>query len=243
MISLDNIDSLPPEDLDKDEILEETKRIAKEIGRLQHIMYAVGKENLLVILQGMDASGKDGTTMKVFGQCSPTGIDVYSFKKPTEPEMNHDFLWRVHQRTPAKGMLVVFNRSHYEDILIQRVHDWIDEERVHLRMDAINAFEKLLIGDNQTHILKFFLHISRDKQREELQERIDQPDKNWKHNPNDWKESAHWEEYRTCYEYAINNSEIPWNIIPADKGWYRNYCVAKHVLKCLQDMNLQLPRL
>lgn len=243
MIKLKDIDTRPPSEIDKDIIKDKTAELRKKIGELQHTMYAAHDKNLLVILQGMDASGKDGTTRAVFGDCTPTGIDVHSFKKPSEEEMNHDFLWRAHKKAPAKGMIMIFNRSHYEDILIQRVHKWIDEDRVNLRMEAINAFEKLLVFDNNTTILKFYLHISEDEQREELQERIDDPYKHWKHNPNDWKESAYWEEYRDAYEYAINESHIPWHIVPADKGWYRNYYVAQKVHDTLLSLDLQLPPL
>jgi PPK2 family polyphosphate:nucleotide phosphotransferase len=243
MIQIKQLPTKAPKVKDKEDILRKTDEMSREIGRLQHVLYAVGKENLLVVLQGMDASGKDGTTMKVFGHCAPTGIDVTAFKKPTEEEMAHDFLWRVHKVAPAKGMIMIFNRSHYEDILIQRVHGWINDEQVALRMEAINAFEKLLNFDNKTTILKFYLHMSMEEQRKELQERIDEPDKNWKHNPNDWKESALWDQYMSCYEYALNNSQIPWHIIPSDQGWYRNYMVAKIVLETLRSLELRLPGL
>jgi polyphosphate kinase 2 (PPK2 family) len=137
----------------------------------------------------MDASGKDGTTRRVFGACSPAGINVVAFKKPSEEEFAHDFLWRIHQHAPAKGMVQVFNRSHYEDVLIQRVHKWISEEHAKKRLESINAFEELLEYDNNTRVLKFYLHISREKQKEELLERLEEPHKNWKHNPNDLKEA------------------------------------------------------
>ena len=241
MIEIRKLETEAPDDLDKDDIRAKTAEMAEEIGRLQHILYATRGKNLLVVLQGMDASGKDGTTIAVFGRCAPTGIDVKAYKKPTEKEMNHDFLWRVHKHAPAKGMIMVFNRSHYEDILIQRVHEWIDEKHVAKRMQAINAFEELLVFDNDTTVLKFYLHMSMDEQREELQERIDDPLKHWKHNDNDWKESARWEEYMDCYEYVLNNSSIPWHVIPADKGWYRNYRVAQITLETLKGLELELP--
>ncbi|HKK89428.1 MAG TPA: PPK2 family polyphosphate kinase [Saprospiraceae bacterium] len=241
MIKIRELETEAPDGLDKENIRAKTAEMAEEIGRLQHIMYAVGGKNLLVVLQGMDASGKDGTTISVFGRCAPTGIDVRAYKKPTEEEMSHDFLWRVHKHAPAKGMIMVFNRSHYEDILIQRVHQWIDEDRVEKRMQAINAFEELLVFDNDTTVLKFYLHMSMDEQREELQERIDDPLKRWKHNDNDWKESARWEEYMDCYQYILNNSKVPWHVIPSDNGWYRNYKVAQITLDTLKNMQLKLP--
>ena len=160
----------------------------------------------------MDASGKDGAASNVFKECHPSGINVYSFKKPTEEEFAHDFLWRVHKQAPAKGMIQIFNRSQYEDVLIQRVHKWIDEETVDRRIKAINAFEELLTFDNSTIIFKFYLHLSKEQQAIELRERIDEKEKHWKHNDNDWKEREHWEEYMRCYEDVINRSSIPWII-------------------------------
>ena len=241
MIHLSEISTGPPADADKDIIHEATKQLRKRLAKLQHLLYAEQKHSLLVILQGMDASGKDGATRDVFGACSPSGINVKSFKKPTEEEFAHDFLWRVHKNVPAKGMIQVFNRSHYEDVLIQRVHGWITEERAQMRIRSINAFEELLQYDNNTTVLKFYLHISPDKQREELQERIDEPEKHWKHNPNDWKEAKHWDEYMRCYEAVINESVIPWHIVPVDKRWYRDYKIAKTVVEALEKLDMKLP--
>lgn len=243
MIQLSQIKTEAPKTLEKSHIIKRTEELAKIISDLQHILYAQQKHSLLVILQGMDASGKDGTTQEVFGKCTPGAVRVFGFKKPTEEEMSHDFLWRVHKHAPEKGYIQVFNRSHYEDILIQRVHGWIDMEKVEKRMAAINAFEELLSFDNNTTVLKFYLHISEAKQLEKLQERIDDPLKNWKHNDGDWKERPYWAKYMEAYEYAINQSQIPWHIIPADKKWYRNYLVAEAVAKALLDMNLELPSL
>jgi PPK2 family polyphosphate:nucleotide phosphotransferase len=219
-IKLSEISSLPPDELKKKKIVIKTHELAIKIGHLQHKLYAEGSQSLLVILQGMDASGKDGTVKTVFSDCNPTGIDTYAFKKPTEEEFAHDFLWRVHQRSPRKGNIMIFNRSHYEDILIQRVHKWIDEERVEKRMSAINAYEELMQFDNKTKVLKFYMHISPERQQEKLQERIDDPTKNWKHKAADWDENDHWDEYMKAYEYAINESVIPWNIVPCDKRWF-----------------------
>ncbi|HRO73194.1 MAG TPA: polyphosphate kinase, partial [Saprospiraceae bacterium] len=199
------------------------------------------KQSLLVVLQGMDASGKDGTIKTTFADCNPTGIDTFGFKKPTSEEMAHDFLWRIHKRTPEHGNIMVFNRSHYEDILIQRVHKWIDFDRVEKRMKAINAFEKLLEFDNDTKVLKFYMHISPERQLEKLQERIDDPEKNWKHKAEDWEERKLWSEYMEAYEYAINQSDIPWHIVPCDKRWYRNYHISKIVIKALEVMHPEMP--
>lgn len=243
MIKLIDIPTAPPKGLSKDDIKRKTEHLARRIGDLQHIMYAQKKHSLLVVMQGMDASGKDGATRKVFSCCNPTGINAFPFRKPTEEEFSHDFLWRISKRAPAKGMIQVFIRSHYEDILIQRVHKWIDEDRVSERIKAINAWENQIHKDNNTTILKFYLHISPDTQKEKLQERIDSPAKHWKHNPADWKEAEKWGDYMFAYEDAINRSEIPWSIAPVDKRWYRDYFIAEKVMTTLESLNLELPTL
>lgn len=241
MISLATIPTRAPKGLEKDDIKRKTERMARRIGDLQHIMFAEKKHSLLVVFQGMDASGKDGATRKVFAYCNPTGIDAYPFRKPTEEEFAHDFLWRINKRAPAKGNIQVFIRSHYEDILIQRVHKWINEDRVRMRMDAINAWETLLQQDNNTTVLKFYMHLSPEKQKEKLQERIDDPRKQWKHNDADWKERELWDEYIRCYEYAINESHIPWTIAPVDQRWYRDYYIAEKILTTLEGFQSKLP--
>ena len=240
-IKLSKISTEGPEDKSKEKILQKTEELVLKIGELQHKLYAEGKQSLLVILQGMDASGKDGTIKTVFADCNPSGIDAFAFKKPTEEEFAHDFLWRVHQKAPRKGNIMIFNRSHYEDILIQRVHKWITEDRVEKRMKSINAFEELLEFDNGTKVLKFYMHISSERQQEKLQERIDDPSKNWKHKAADWDENNLWDEYMVCYEYAINKSVIPWQIATCDKRYYRNYFIATKVFEALEAMNPQLP--
>lgn len=242
-IKLSKISTRAPKGAQKEEYEERTIELYKKIGRLQHILYAEKKHSVLIIFQGMDASGKDGATKNVFSETSPQGIYVEAFKKPTEEEMNHDFLWRIHRFAPEKGFIQIFNRSHYEDILVQRVHKWIDEDRVAKRMQAINAFEQLLKFDNNTTIIKFYMHISKAKQLEELKERLEEPDKNWKHNPSDWEERKHWDEYIKAYEYAFNNSEIPWHIVPVDQRWYRNYFIADVIVTELEKLNMQLPLL
>ena len=191
----------------------------------------------------MDATGKDGATRKVFSYCSPIGINAVGFKKPTEEEFAHDFLWRIHQHSPAKGMIQVFNRSHYEDVLIQRVHHWIDETQVDERIRAINDFERTLQQDNHTTIIKFYMHISPERQRQKLQQRIDDPRKNWKHNAADWEERKLWDQYINCYEDAINRSEVPWVIAPVDHRWYRDYFIASRIVDTLESLNMELPTL
>ena len=241
MIKLSNIPTIAPKEINKKRAEIKTLDLARKIGDLQHKIYAEGKHSLLIVLQGMDASGKDGIIKTVFANCNPSGIDAYAFKKPTTEEFAHDFLWRCHKQTPRKGNVMIFNRSHYEDILIQRVHKWISEDHVNKRMAAINAFEELLQFDNNTTVVKFYLHLSKERQREKLQERIDDPLKQWKHNDGDWVEHEHWDDYMLCFEDAINRSNIPWHIIPCDQRWYRNYVVAQKVFEIMEALNPQLP--
>lgn len=242
-IKLSAIPTTPPADVDKDDIQEKTEKLTKRLSHLQELMYAEGKHSALVIFQGMDGSGKDGATHNVFGKCRFTGMTTTSFKKPTEEEFAHDFLWRVHKVVPQKGQIAIFNRSHYEDILIQRVHKWIDETRVAQRMKAINAFEELLEFDNHTHVFKFYMHISREEQETQLRERMEDPEKYWKHNPGDWKERELWDQYMAAYEYAINESSIPWHICPVDKRWYRDYFIAKTLVEALEKLDMKYPAL
>lgn len=243
LISLDDFQTRAPGGFTKAETKKKTDNLVRRIGDLQHILYAQEQHSLLVIFQGLDASGKDGVTRKVFRYCSPIGIDAVGFKKPTEEEFAHDFLWRIHKHVPAKGQIQIFNRSHYEDVLIQRVHHWIDESHVDHRIQAINQFERTLQKDNQTTVLKFYMHISQDRQKEKLQERIDDPRKQWKHNAADWEEMKFWDRYRFCYEDAINRSEIPWIIAPVDQRWYRDYFIATKILETLESLPLVLPTL
>jgi len=244
MTDIRKISSLPPKGADKKDLKKDFENMVERITELQNILYAQQKHSLLVVLQGMDSSGKDGISRKVFGPIPAYAINLTSFKKPTEEEFAHDFLWRVHKEMPAKGMIKIFNRSHYEDILIQRVHKWIDKDRVDARIDAINAMEKLVQVDNNTTILKFYLHLSFERQGEKLQERLDNPDKNWKHNDGDWEERKHWDKYMDCYNDVFKRCDQPkWHIIPSDEQWYRNYCVAKIVLDTLEKMDLKFPKL
>jgi len=242
-IRLADISTEAPKGWDEKETQHETKALVKRLGDLQQLMYAEGKHAALVVLQGMDGSGKDGAVHRVFDACRITGLTLTAFKKPTEEEFAHDFLWRVHKVAPQKGMIAIFNRSHYEDILIQRVHNWIDKKRVEQRLRAINAFEELLAFDNNTHVFKFYLHISKKEQEKQLLQRMEDPDKYWKHNPGDWKEREHWDAYMDAYEYAINNSSIPWHICPVDDRWYRDYFIAKTLVEGLEKLNMKAPKL
>lgn len=243
MIKLSEIDTRAPEGLEKKSSVKERKELSRTLGELQHLLYAEGKHSLLVVFQGMDSSGKDGTTKKVFRYCSPSGVWAQGFKKPTELEFAHDFLWRCHKLAPRKGHIQIFNRSHYEDVLIQRVHGWITEEHALKRIEAINAFENLLQFDNGTTVVKFYLHLSKERQKEKLQERIDDPLKQWKHNDGDWEERKHWDKYMFCYEDAINRSEIPWVIVPADQRWYRDLFVARYMVDLLKSFDMKLPEI
>lgn len=240
-IRLSDISTLPPKSAKKDSIEEKTKILVKRLGELQHLIYAEAKHSVLVVFQGMDASGKDGAVRRVFSECTIAGLDLVSFKKPTDEEFAHDFLWRVHKWVPEKGTLTIFNRSHYEDILIQRVHGWIDMNRVKMRMAAINAFEDLLQHDNNTLIFKFYMHISPEEQEIQLRQRLDDPMKFWKHKDADWEERKLWDKYMTAYEYAINQSTTPWHICPVDKRWYRDYFIVKTLVERLEQLQIQLP--
>lgn len=244
MYKLNKIDTKAPNELDKKKTKEDTEQILAELDQLQNLLYANAKYNVLVILQGMDASGKDGVVKKVFSAVNPMGIKVHSFKSPTTEELAHDFLWRVHKAVPEKGMIQIFNRSHYEDILITRVHGWCDDETAKKRMNAINAFESLLAEHNNTIVLKFYLHISPEEQQERLKERIEIPEKSWKFNPKDFEEAKLWDKYMNMYEHAFENcDEVPWHIIPSDQNWYKEYLIAKHLRDALKKLNLKYPEL
>ncbi|MBK7232585.1 MAG: polyphosphate kinase [Saprospiraceae bacterium] len=240
---LSKVSTEAPKNADKEKIKKETEKLVKEIGEWSEKLFAERKQSILIVLQGMDASGKDGIAKNVFSHCPPLVIDAHPFRKPTEEEMAHDFLWRVHKWAPGKGLIKIFIRSHYEDILIQRVHGWIDDERASLRLESINAFEKLLQYDANTTVLKFYLHISQKKQHKKLQERLEVPEKQWKYNPGDFEESKLWDRYMHYYEEVINGSAIPWHIVPVDHKWYRDYTVAKVVCEELRKMAPTYPTL
>ena len=244
MAVLKDISTKAPKEFDKSKTKEETASLLKELNELQNILYAESKHSVLVILQGMDASGKDGAIKKVLGQLNPMGIDVTSFKTPTEEELKHDFLWRVHQHTPLKGMFAVFNRSHYEDVLITRVHKWCDDATAKKRFKAINDFEQLMAEHNSTLIFKFYLHISREEQQERFKERMEDPAKTYKYNENDFKEAELWDQYMQMYEDVFENCNIsPWTIVPADQNWYKEYTIAKTIVNGLKELHMKYPQL
>ena len=210
--------------------------LAEELIEAQELLYACGSNSLLVVLQGRDTSGKDGTLKAVAGAMNPVGVRVASFKVPTSLELAHDFLWRIHQQTPARGETVFFNRSHYEDVLVVRVHDLITEEVWKERYGHINDFEELL-AESGTIVVKFFLHISKDEQEERLRAREEAPEKAWKLNPGDWEERNYWDDYTRAYEDAIGKcatKNAPWYIIPSDHKWYRNVAIAEAILSELK---------
>lgn len=214
----------------------ELAQLEERLCALQELLYAAGKQSILIVLQGMDTSGKDGTVSHVMSHINPTGCHVWSFKTPTFDEMAHDFLWRIHQRAPARGMMAIFNRSHYEDVLIVRVHDLAPKHIWEARYEQINHFEQML-ARNDTIILKFFLHISKDEQRRRLLDREKDPTKSWKLSVGDWQERAFWHHYQEAYADAIGkcaSPEAPWYIVPANKKWYRNYVIAQAITQRLE---------
>lgn len=228
---------------DKEKTQKKTKKMLKRIGELQHKMYSQNKFSLLIILQGTDASGKDGLTKGLLKYCNPIGINIDGFKKPTEEEYAHDFLWRIHQVCPRKGITQIFIRSHYEDILVPTVGKYIPPEVIEQRYQLINDFERI-IEHNETKVLKFFLNVSKDAQKERLMERVELKEKHWKHKDGDWDTREQFDEYLAVYEKIINNcNAIPWHIVPADKNWQKLYAVADVVLKTLEGLGLKWPEL
>jgi len=241
-IRLKDIDTDPPKDIAKEDAKKKLTKILDELDELQNLLYAESRHSVLIIVQGMDAAGKDGLTRDVFTSMNPQGVNVKPFKEPTLEELSHDFLWRIHQHAPAKGMIEIFNRSHYEDILITRVHGTIDDQTAKQRMKAINDFEHLLQEHNNTTILKFYLHISHKEQHSRLEERMEKPQKMWKYNANDFIESKLWQRYMEYYEDAFEHcGDIPWHIIPSDKNWYKSYLVAKILRDKLQSLKMKYP--
>lgn len=243
-ISLKNISTRAPKEMDKDATKEKTIKMLEELDELQNLLFAEGKHAVLVVIQGMDGSGKDGVIRNVLGNMNPQGVTVKSYKAPTAEELSHDFLWRIHQHAPAKGMIQVFNRSHYEDILVTRVHNWCDEDTAKKRMNAINDFEKLIQDHNNTHILKFYLHVSPEEQHERLTERMQDPAKMWKYNAKDFEEAKLWDVYMKMYEDCFEHCDKPeWTVVPADQNWYKEYIIAKALRDLLKDLDMKFPGL
>jgi len=229
---------------DKEEGKKKTEKLLKRLDGLQEKLYAEGKRALLIVLQGMDTAGKDGTIRHVMSGVNPQSCQVTSFKVPTVEEQAHDFLWRVHAKTPPRGFIGIFNRSHYEDVLVTRVHGLIDDEEAVRRFKEIRHFEKLLSAQGTT-ILKFFLHISKDEQRARLQERADDPAKRWKLSPSDLAERKNWKKYQKAYEDALSatsTAHAPWHVVPADHKWYGHWVIADVIVQALENMRLVVPK-
>ncbi len=221
----------------------ETLELRKRIRELQYQLYAERKRSVLVCLQGRDAAGKDGTIRHVFRAMNPQGCRVYSFKVPSKEEYEHDFLWRHHKVAPGLGHIAVFNRSHYEEVLVQRVHNMVPKEVWKNRYDQINDFEKILAA-NGTHILKFYLHIDPKEQLERFEKRLDSPHKHWKISNADYSERPFWDEYTKAYEDALTKCSTdyaPWFTIPANRKWFRNYVVAKIMVAALESFDMSFP--
>jgi PPK2 family polyphosphate:nucleotide phosphotransferase len=227
----------------KEKAQKEFLGLCAEIGELQEILFAEHKHKILIVFQAMDTGGKDGTIRSVFSGVNPQGVNVVSFKVPSAVEMDHDYLWRVHASVPGKGQMTIFNRSHYEDVLVVRIHKLVPKEVWQKRYDQIREFEKML-ADEGTTIIKFFLNITKEEQKERLLERIDIKEKRWKFNPGDLEERKLWEDYMEAYKDALSKTSTdyaPWYVIPANRNWYRNLCVAKIIVKHLKELKMEYP--
>ncbi len=228
---------------DKEKALAEVDKLTQRLSELQEMLFAQSKHKVLVVIQAIDGGGKDGLIANVFGPLNPNGLRVASFKKPSDVELAHDYLWRVHQQTPAKGELVVFNRSHYEDVLVVRVHNFVPQDQWERRYDHIANFEQQLV-DEGTTIVKFFLHISKDEQRERMQARIADPTKHWKFSSADLDERKLWDDYQAAFQDAVNKTstkQSPWYVIPADRKWFRDRVVAQVLVDTLESLDLAYP--
>jgi PPK2 family polyphosphate:nucleotide phosphotransferase len=228
---------------DKDAARDVLKDLNNRLEELQELLYAEGQHKILIVLQAMDSGGKDGTIRHVFDGTNPQGVKVASFKKPTDEELAHDYLWRVHHHTPGSGEITIFNRSHYEDVLVVRVHDLVPPDVWGRRYDHINAFEQLL-ADEGTTILKFYLHISKEEQKERLQARLDEPHKRWKFAKGDLAERALWDDYEEAFEAVLSETSTewaPWYVIPADRKWYRNLVISKILVETLEGLDMRYP--
>jgi PPK2 family polyphosphate:nucleotide phosphotransferase len=244
-VSLSDAAARPPYagDAEKPELRDRLDALGARLDRLQYALYAEGKRSLLVVLQGRDTSGKDGTIRRVFGPLDPQGTAVTAFRAPTEQELRHDFLWRVHQAVPAHGLIGIFNRSHYEDVLVVRVRRLVPETVWRPRYEQINRFERSLV-ESGTAVLKFFLHISRGEQRERLLARLDEPDKFWKFNPGDLEDRRRWDDYTAAAEEMLartSTEAAPWYVVPADRKALRDVLIGEKVVEALERMDPRFP--
>ena len=221
-----------------------TRENLERLHDLQELLYAEAKHAVLVVLQAMDTGGKDGTIDFVFSGCDPQGCSVTSFKTPTKLELAHDFLWRVHAAAPPRGIIGIFNRSHYESVLVERVKQLVPEKVWAARYEHINTFEKLLADENTT-VVKFFLHISKDEQKKRLESRLNDAHKQWKFDPGDLEERKHWDEYMEAYEDALRKCSqkyAPWYVVPSDRKWYRNWVVSDVLVRTLEELDMKYPK-
>jgi len=242
-VNLDEVDARETGGLTKSDGKKILKDNLKRMADLQELMFAESKHALLIVLQAMDAGGKDSTIRHVMDGFNPQGCHVVGFGVPTEIELAHDFLWRIHTHTPPKGFVSIFNRSHYEDVLVVRVNELAPRGVWQARYDHINAFERLL-ADSDVTILKFYLHISKDEQKERFQERLDRREKNWKFNPGDLKTRAKWGDYMRAFEDAFERCSqpwAPWYVVPADRKWYRNLYVSTVIVEAMEKLNMRYP--
>lgn len=239
-VRLDHISTQPPRGTNRARIDTLTDALEEELAELDDLLYFARQHAVLIVFQGRDAAGKDGAIRKVLDHCNAQGVRVESFKVPTEEERSHDFLWRVHRKAPAHGEIVLFNRSHYEDVIVTKVHRLFPPSVIAPRYDAINAFETLLTQNN-TILLKFFLHVSSDEQKERLLAREQDREKAWKLAVGDWKEREYWDAYTGAYDEALTRcgSAAPWYVVPADRKWYRNYVVLKTIVEGLRPFRTQ----
>jgi PPK2 family polyphosphate:nucleotide phosphotransferase len=243
-VSLADFDSSAHDGLSEEIAKAALERHRKDLADQQELLYAAQKHSVLIVLQGMDTAGKDGTISHIFSGVNPQGCDVASFKVPTPLEARHDFLWRCHEKTPAAGMITIFNRSHYEQVLWPRVHKVINAKTARENMDQINDFESML-ARNGTLILKFFLHISREEQKSRLQSRLDTPEKHWKISEADLKERAYWPQYVDAYEDILSHTsrkDAPWFVIPSDHKWFRNDAISRILVDALSHLKLAYPK-
>ena len=223
----------------------ETEKHREHIGKCQDLMYSEGKHSLLIVLQGMDAGGKDGTVRHAMNTLNPMGTTVTAFKQPTAEDLKHDFLWRVHPHAPERGTVAIFNRSHYEDVLIVRVHKLVAKKVWSRRYDLINDFESLLHDENDTRVIKFFLHISAEEQLKRFKHRLDDSARNWKISEDDYKEREYWDDYRKAYQAVFERTSThhaPWYIIPANHKWFRNLAISQIVASTFDDLKMKLPQ-
>ena len=228
---------------DKKSAKRTVNKLQNRMEELQGQLYAEGKHSLLICLQALDAGGKDGVVRHVFDAMNPQSCRVASFKQPSTEELAHDFLWRIERQTPRRGEVVIFNRSHYEDVLIVRVHNLVPKRVWSKRYEQINAFERRLTANN-THILKFFLHISKEEQLERFKQRLDDPSRRWKIAESDYSERQHWNDYEAVYEDAINKcttDEAPWYVIPSDHKWFRNLAISHIIVETIERLDMKLP--